>query len=404
MKQLSANASEDIVKLYGGREWAELVDILLPSGFTPSLSELEWMAKDADDRYHILVTNAAAPVCLPAEGWRTGSYTADYKVYFNVPYRRDDIEDANENSGMVKTRITVGDTSGTIKSVMDRTFGLAGLDVKMAWAMVHRGGADAARELLDAPTLTDAEAVMLADRIAAATSQYGVWPNMAAKETSGGVFALSAILPLTATYTFVQGCRLDDTEMATVATGGFLATNLDGTSTDFDILARGTQDGVFVRVGGGSSVEYTKITGVSEGGALLEEEVPSFPEGGSLQWFQLSQDLVDGMAAIKGAVGSLPDGSVFAMTPDLEYSFVSGASAHDRTSFAFQLSTRNPLSWRFPARTIYKGVCQWAFKSPECGYTGNATSCARTIAACKELNNIERIGCFPGCGSGGLAR
>ena len=110
------------------------------------------------------------------------------------------------------------------------------------------------------------------------------------------------------------------------------------------------------------------------------------------------------MRSLASEVFGLPVGSVFARTPDIEYHFVSGESVHDRTGFSFQLSTKNPLAWRFPPRTIYKAACQWVFKSPECGYTGAATSCRKTIAACRALNNIARIGCFPGCGSGGLAQ
>ena len=402
---ISETAQADIVRTHGGREWAELVDITLPSGYNPSTDEAKWMATAPDGRKHILVTNAAAPVCMKATGWQTWSYTPGYNVYFNVPYTRDEIEDANESSnGLVKTRITLGDTSGTVKAVMDKTNGLCGLSVNIAWAMVAGHGADAVRDLLDEDDLTDAEAECLLATISGATYSSTPALSIAAKETGGAVFAVIAYLPATDVYSMIAGYRPDDIVYADRATAMYLATGLDGVSTDFDVLAKGTADGVYVRKGGGANVKYMKLAGVTDGGSVEAREVPAMPSGGSLSWFAITQELVTAMQAISGEVSGLPAGCVFARSPDLEYKFVSGESAHDRKGFAFQLSTKNPLAWRFPPRTIYKAACQWVFKSPECGYTGNATSCRKTIAACRALNNIARIGCFPGCGSGGLAQ
>ena len=76
----------------------------------------------------------------------------------------------------------------------------------------------------------------------------------------------------------------------------------------------------------------------------------------------------------------------------------------DGTRFVFSLANDSPFSRQWPPRRMYKAQCRWVFKSPECGYTGNDTSCDRTIAACRAKNNISRIGCFPGCGTGGLAQ
>ena len=179
MRSISETARDDIALLHGGLEWAELVDIRLPDGFNPSASELKWMAMAPDGSRHILVTSAAVPVCLKAAGWRTYDYTDGYKVFFNVPYTRDAIEDANENSnGLVKTRITLGDTSGTVKAVMDRTFGLCGLRVDMSWAMVCGWDADEIRALLgaDAENLSDREAAAIMKTVRVdATGTWNAW-------------------------------------------------------------------------------------------------------------------------------------------------------------------------------------------------------------------------------------
>ena len=79
-------------------------------------------------------------------------------------------------------------------------------------------------------------------------------------------------------------------------------------------------------------------------------------------------------------------------------------SSHDRTRFNIELSSHTPMDRRFPPRVMLKATCQWAFRGPECGYDGEEITCNRTIADCRARNNILRIGCFPGCGSGGLAQ
>jgi len=90
--------------------------------------------------------------------------------------------------------------------------------------------------------------------------------------------------------------------------------------------------------------------------------------------------------------------------PEMSVDYTVRYTATDRTNFTFSLSTNAPFSRQYPQRRMFKTQCRWVFKSPECGYRGNASSCAHTIAACQSLSNIDRIGCFPGCGTGGLAQ
>ncbi|MBQ6473014.1 MAG: hypothetical protein IJJ33_13600 [Victivallales bacterium] len=111
-----------------------------------------------------------------------------------------------------------------------------------------------------------------------------------------------------------------------------------------------------------------------------------------------------------------PDGSPLEVQPgktvtaalafpaEVSVEYTIRSCATDGTSFTFNLSTDNPFSRQCPPRRMYKARCRWVFKSPECGYAGNADSCDRTIADCRAKNNIARIGCFPGCGTGGLAQ
>jgi hypothetical protein len=344
---------------------------------------------------------------MAAEGWSVSGYTSGYKIFWDVPYQRDEVEDAQEQSGFVKTRIAVGDTSGVIASVMRRTNGLGGLDVNISFAMLSVPGVDAVRDLFNADNLTDAEALSLIEGMKGNDpSMYPFTWSVCAKETAGGVFNVIAALPATSAYCMVAGYRLDDIHKETRPQADtVLVENMDGVSTDYDVVARGTGDGMYVRrKGPGGDPSYVKYTGISSGNSLVSETAQSFPDGGSMQWFPINAANVAAIDAIAGVTGSLPSGSLLALPPDVEYSFVSGEASHDRERFCLQLSTRNPLPWRFPSRNIYKAACLWAFKSPECGYSGVAATCDKTIATCRSLQNIERIGCFPGCGTGGLAQ
>ena len=54
------------------------------------------------------------------------------------------------------------------------------------------------------------------------------------------------------------------------------------------------------------------------------------------------------------------------------------------------------LDIQIPRKSFYRSYCRFRFKGPECGYTGSAESCDKTMTRCRELNNIERFGGFPG--------
>jgi phage-related protein len=62
----------------------------------------------------------------------------------------------------------------------------------------------------------------------------------------------------------------------------------------------------------------------------------------------------------------------------------------------FTLGAENPLRRRFPLFSATPRACNWVFKGVECAYSGAATSCARNLDACRDLNNSARFGGRPG--------
>lgn len=69
----------------------------------------------------------------------------------------------------------------------------------------------------------------------------------------------------------------------------------------------------------------------------------------------------------------------------------------------FILGAPNPLGKRFPSFQFIADHCRWRFKSVECGYSGKASACKRTLSDCRLLKNSGRFGGFPGL-SGSAAR
>ena len=66
----------------------------------------------------------------------------------------------------------------------------------------------------------------------------------------------------------------------------------------------------------------------------------------------------------------------------------------------FTIGAPNPLSKRFPLHRYIANHCNWKFKSVECAYSGEDTTCERTLAACQAKSNSGRFGGYPGMGSG----
>lgn len=78
----------------------------------------------------------------------------------------------------------------------------------------------------------------------------------------------------------------------------------------------------------------------------------------------------------------------------LSWDVIAAESAADWITF--MLGAENPLRRRFPLHVAIPLSCNWGFKSAECAYAGAATSCARTLDACRALGNTARFGGRPG--------
>lgn len=78
----------------------------------------------------------------------------------------------------------------------------------------------------------------------------------------------------------------------------------------------------------------------------------------------------------------------------LTWNVIATESAGDWITFT--LGAENPLRRRFPLHVAIPYSCNWGFKSAECTYAGAATSCARTLDACRALGNSARFGGRPG--------
>jgi phage-related protein len=105
--------------------------------------------------------------------------------------------------------------------------------------------------------------------------------------------------------------------------------------------------------------------------------------------------------ASRGMEAYLQDYDIYCKTHgvsliDLTISVVHAAHL-DAQWVTFTLSGDNLFNRRMPLNKMYRGRCRWKkFKNEDCGYTGIATECNRTLARCRELGNSHNFGGFPG--------
>lgn len=78
----------------------------------------------------------------------------------------------------------------------------------------------------------------------------------------------------------------------------------------------------------------------------------------------------------------------------LSWEVLSTEPANDWITFT--LGAENPMRRRFPLHVAIPFSCGWEFKGAECAYAGATTTCARTLDACRALNNSPRFGGRPG--------
>ncbi len=81
--------------------------------------------------------------------------------------------------------------------------------------------------------------------------------------------------------------------------------------------------------------------------------------------------------------------------PAIDELFEIKKTSADADAIILTLGINNPINSLFPKNRHSRKICRFLFKSTECGYSGVATSCVKTLARCLELENEERFGGFP---------
>lgn len=87
---------------------------------------------------------------------------------------------------------------------------------------------------------------------------------------------------------------------------------------------------------------------------------------------------------------------------DFEMEFEILETQSDVYWVTFTLGAPNPMRRRFPLYLYIPDFCIWKFKSRECNYRGEATSCEKNLISCRALGNSHRFGGKIGLRQGGL--
>jgi len=89
-------------------------------------------------------------------------------------------------------------------------------------------------------------------------------------------------------------------------------------------------------------------------------------------------------------------------TPIKEISFELNQPSTTFETATFSMTADSPFNMIVPKRRFIKQFCYWKFKGAECGYTGTAEICDKSLTQCKAYGNSSRYGGFPGVGVGGI--
>ncbi len=87
---------------------------------------------------------------------------------------------------------------------------------------------------------------------------------------------------------------------------------------------------------------------------------------------------------------------------DLEEYYTVLSSKIDEQWVEFTLGTDYSARTRRPLDRYMKNNCRFKYKSARCGYTGNSSSCAHTLTACRARGNSKRFGGFVGIDQKGV--
>jgi phage-related protein len=127
-----------------------------------------------------------------------------------------------------------------------------------------------------------------------------------------------------------------------------------------------------------------------------------------LQVSNVNRVLQGQLEALNGGLGSMVTlyivdaGLLTEDYADLTMEFEVLGAVCDDEWVTFSLGWPNPLRRRFPLYRYLALSCRWQFRGVECAYPGGATTCARTLDACKALGNVANFGGEPGLANGGV--
>jgi lambda family phage minor tail protein L len=129
--------------------------------------------------------------------------------------------------------------------------------------------------------------------------------------------------------------------------------------------------------------------------------LPDGLEGAKLTRIRTLARYIDG--------GNFPGGTNPYGTPDptaefpREIYYVDRKTVETRDVVEFELAASFDLTGvRAPKRQCIANICQWVYKSAECGYTGGLPTCDKTLDACKAHFGATAelpFGSFPGIGT-----
>lgn len=110
----------------------------------------------------------------------------------------------------------------------------------------------------------------------------------------------------------------------------------------------------------------------------------------------------NGFEPIEVSISVINTNNLEESTPEVQHltTLVKPSISYD--SVTFTLGGVNAYNKTVHSK-MYRNNCRFKFKGTRCGYTSSATTCNKTYARCKELNNQARFGGFPLIGNKGVS-
>lgn len=81
--------------------------------------------------------------------------------------------------------------------------------------------------------------------------------------------------------------------------------------------------------------------------------------------------------------------------PTYSTNLILSSSSLNMIEATFTVSARDMFRFRIPLYNMYPNSCRFTLKDSRCKYSGVATTCNKSLANCKTLNNEANYGGFP---------